>query len=240
MMRENQKRLTDGGFSLTELLVAMAIAGIVMAAMYSTYASQQKSYLIQEEVGAMQQNLRAGMYYMGREIRMAGCDPTRSGIPGIITAERHTCHFTMDITDDLGSGYGDGDTGDAGEDISYSLSGTDLLRNGNVIAKDIQALDFVYLDASGTVLDGGPYGPGTDQISSIRSIQITLIARTSTEDRGYRNTIGYENQQNDLVFRVDTDLIDNDGDGVTDEPGEADGFRRKRLTTTIKCRNLWY
>jgi prepilin-type N-terminal cleavage/methylation domain-containing protein len=63
------------GFTLTELLVAMAIASIVMASIYSTYMSQQRSYEITEEVTAVQQNLRAAMYYVEREVRMAGYDP---------------------------------------------------------------------------------------------------------------------------------------------------------------------
>ena len=63
------------GFTLTELLVAMSIASIVMASIYSTYMSQQKSYEITEEVTAVQQNLRAAMHYVERELRMAGYDP---------------------------------------------------------------------------------------------------------------------------------------------------------------------
>ncbi|MBN1907686.1 MAG: prepilin-type N-terminal cleavage/methylation domain-containing protein, partial [Deltaproteobacteria bacterium] len=62
------------GFTLVELLIAMAIAGVVMAGVYSAYSSQQRSYLAQEQVAAVQQNLRVAMYFMEREIRMAGCD----------------------------------------------------------------------------------------------------------------------------------------------------------------------
>ena len=35
------------GFSLIELLVAVALSVIIMAAIYSTYYSQQKSFLVQ-------------------------------------------------------------------------------------------------------------------------------------------------------------------------------------------------
>ena len=60
-----EKFKENRGFSLIELLIAMAIVGIVMAAVYSTYYSQQRSYVIQEQVAAMQQNLRAGLGLMG-------------------------------------------------------------------------------------------------------------------------------------------------------------------------------
>jgi len=63
------------GFTLTELLIAIAIGSIVVASIYSTYTSQQKSYEITEEVTAVQQNLRAAMYYLERDVRRAGYDP---------------------------------------------------------------------------------------------------------------------------------------------------------------------
>ncbi len=54
--------MSNQGFTLLELVVAMALVGIIMAGVYATYFSQQKSYLVQDQVAAMQQNLRAGMF----------------------------------------------------------------------------------------------------------------------------------------------------------------------------------
>ena len=55
------------GFTLVELLVALALAGLVSAAIYNIYISQNKSYAVQERVAEMQQNLRVAMYMMKRE-----------------------------------------------------------------------------------------------------------------------------------------------------------------------------
>ncbi|OPX34482.1 MAG: hypothetical protein B1H11_10855 [Desulfobacteraceae bacterium 4484_190.1] len=44
------------GFTLIELLVAMAISGIVAVAIFTVFKSQQDSYIVQEDVAAMQQN----------------------------------------------------------------------------------------------------------------------------------------------------------------------------------------
>jgi len=72
MNTKNQKRLTDQGFTLVELLVAMAISLVVMGAIFLTFKSQQDSYVIQDQITATQQNLRAAMYILTRDIQMAG------------------------------------------------------------------------------------------------------------------------------------------------------------------------
>lgn len=60
------------GFTLVEMMVAVVIAGIVMGSIMYTFTSQQKSFMVQEQVAMMQQNLRASMYYITSEVQMAG------------------------------------------------------------------------------------------------------------------------------------------------------------------------
>jgi len=66
------KKTRNQGFTLLELLVAMVISLVVMGAIYGTFKSQEDSFVIQDQVTAMQQNLRAAMYTMSRDIQMAG------------------------------------------------------------------------------------------------------------------------------------------------------------------------
>jgi type IV pilus assembly protein PilW len=72
MNNKNQKRLTDQGFTLVELLVAMLITLVVMGAIFLTFKSQQDTYVIQDQITATQQNLRSAMYLLTRDIQMAG------------------------------------------------------------------------------------------------------------------------------------------------------------------------
>jgi len=72
MNTKNQKRLPSQGFTLVELMVAMAISLVVMGAIFLTFKSQQDSYVIQDQITATQQNLRAAMYMLTRDIQMAG------------------------------------------------------------------------------------------------------------------------------------------------------------------------
>jgi prepilin-type N-terminal cleavage/methylation domain-containing protein len=62
----------NNGLTLIELLVAMVISAILIAAIYQTFIGQQKTYVVQEQVVDMQQNIRAAINKMMREIRMAG------------------------------------------------------------------------------------------------------------------------------------------------------------------------
>ena len=72
MNTKNQKWLTDQGFTLVELMVAMAISLVVMGAIFLTFKSQQDSYVVQAQITATQQNLRSAMYMLTRDIQMAG------------------------------------------------------------------------------------------------------------------------------------------------------------------------
>ena len=229
--------ISNHGFTLIELLVAMAISGIVMAGVYSVFYTQQKSSRAQEQVSAMQQNLRAGMYFMMREISMAGYDPPDPTIQppvgdagaGINIANVAELEFTADHNDD-----GDCDNippgNDPNEKIRYALTndadgdgiadgspcnlGREIWGGGlQPVAENIDALNFVYFDASGVT------PPAT--LADIRSIQITLVARTGRGDPGYTNNTAYRNKQGAVICTA---------------PG--DNFRRKSLTCEIRCRNL--
>jgi type IV pilus assembly protein PilW len=60
------------GFTLIELLIVIVISALLTGAIYATFMSQQKSYAIQTGVTDMQQNARAALTLMERDLRMAG------------------------------------------------------------------------------------------------------------------------------------------------------------------------
>jgi type IV pilus assembly protein PilW len=208
-----------------ELLVTLVVSGVVLAGICSTFYSQHTSYLNQEQMVSMQQNLRAAMYIMEREIRMAGHDPNGESGAGIVTANSSSIRIAQDLTNNAGTGIPDGDVGDPGEDITYSLQDadgdgdTDLVRNDHngagvqMFAEDIDALNFVYLNQSGLV---------TAVPADIRSIQISVVAKTGHPSRGYVNNTVYQNQRGQTIFI----------------PFSGDQHRRRLLTAEVKCRNL--
>jgi prepilin-type N-terminal cleavage/methylation domain-containing protein len=73
------------GLTLIELLVAMAISAVLIAAIYRTFIGQHRTYTVQEQVVDMQQNARVAINRMMRDFRMAGFGNVSSVLP--ITAK---------------------------------------------------------------------------------------------------------------------------------------------------------
>jgi type IV pilus assembly protein PilW len=188
----------DGGFSLIELLIAMAVGLIALGAMYGVFNMHRKALDIQEQIAEMQQSARAAMEFMSREIRMAGYNPHPELNPtgvvvGIQTATSSSLTFSLDIRGDNEGDPPDGDTGDSNEYITYSLytpeDGIQKLGRRSAadatfqpVAEHIQSLTFQYWDANGNT---------TATAADIRRIQVTIVARTAKPDPGYTPNSGY-------------------------------------------------
>ena len=79
--------MSERGFVLAELLVAIGAALLVLGIMFGTFTYFEKqSYDREAEVAQMKENLRAGMLKMGRELPMAGTDPTRASLMGTVVS----------------------------------------------------------------------------------------------------------------------------------------------------------
>ncbi|MFB3062848.1 MAG: PilW family protein, partial [Candidatus Binatia bacterium] len=67
------------GFTLTELLVAMALSLTVLAGLYSFYVTHQRLYAIQAQLLETHQNLRIALEIIEEDIQGAG----GTGIPPV-------------------------------------------------------------------------------------------------------------------------------------------------------------
>lgn len=171
------------GFSLVELLIAMAVGIVVLGAMYSVFTIQNKTFGNQEELVATQQSVRAGMDMMTREVGMAGYNPAGATFTGV-TVNDSQLQIKADIN-------GDGLIDAASqENIIYAFDGTNkqITRNigaGNqTLVENADAFIFAYLDGSGNV---------TATSSNVRRIRITITGRTSKPDPDYPANGGYRN-----------------------------------------------
>ena len=167
----------ERGFTIVELLIALTIGLIVLAALVSVFIQQRKTYDVQVQITEMIQSARAAMDMMSREIRMAAYDPTGAGFDGIIYNATQ-----LQIQADLN---GDGNTSSgANEIITYSYDGTNLkidrtpglAGTPETFAENIQSFTFDYLDSTGA---------STTTSADIRQIRITIVARTAKPDPDY-------------------------------------------------------
>ncbi len=197
------------GFTLVELLVAMAVGLVVLGAMYAVFTMQNKEFVQQDMVTAMQQNARAVLEMMIRELRMAGYNPAKKTTgwssspttapgraPGIITANASVVTFVADLDGDSDTTYTDNEN----ENITYELCSANvcppckwqcLARTANGVmlpfAEDIETLAFKYYNDSGTELTT-PVAAA--DLANIRKIEITVKARSAREAPDYKGGSG--------------------------------------------------
>ena len=242
----------QGGFTLVELLIAMVIGGVIITAVYSTYLAQQRTYTEQEQVVEMQQNIRAAMDRLTRDIRTAGFDPTRSAGAKITTAQAGQFSFTRDITDNAGTGESDGDTNDPGEQVDYGFRVSaaapqrDTDRDGRLddtsgdgILNEVASLGRQTGGAGGyqPIADNiqaiefrylDKEGSVTANLNKINAVQISILARAAQSDPKFTNGQTYT-----PASGVAWDL---NGPAAGEAPN--DNFRRRLLIATVQCRNM--
>ncbi|MCK4984148.1 MAG: prepilin-type N-terminal cleavage/methylation domain-containing protein, partial [Desulfobacterales bacterium] len=80
---KNNHLYSKTGFSLVELLMALAISSIVLGAIYSVFSITNKNFTTQNVAANVQQSLRSAIGLMARDIRLAGLDPIGTDSFGI-------------------------------------------------------------------------------------------------------------------------------------------------------------
>jgi prepilin-type N-terminal cleavage/methylation domain-containing protein len=198
------------GFTLVELLVVMAIVGVILGGLYTVFQTSSRTYAVQDRAGAMQQDARFGVDYLADLIRVAGYDPRGQGGnrfgfqvaqnwdgKGPQSCDGKNITFTADDNQDGLLNANDS------ERVAFRLTGGELqrYRNGSgwepvIVGVDDDGSSFAYVYADG----GRDSTPSADKVKQIRAVQITLQMRAPE------------------LFGAQ--------------------IREKRYTTLVKCRNL--
>lgn len=179
----------DGqGLTLVELMVAMLLTMVLMAAVYTTYQVQRTTSDVQHEVSSVQQDLRAVLDIMAWDIRQAGCDPSLQSTAGLVIIQTgpESISFSMDLNED-------GDTADTepAEQVSYTLSGTSLRRKNvmaNVVttlSSNVTTLGFTYYDANNNIIvPTGTSGTSltTSEAGNVRFVDINIQIKSQKTD----------------------------------------------------------
>ena len=72
MKRTSILHKSSAGFSLVELMVAIAVGAILLGALTQIYAGSKVTYKTEEAMGRLQENVRYGLDLLSRDLRMAG------------------------------------------------------------------------------------------------------------------------------------------------------------------------
>lgn len=179
---EDGIRLDKKGFSLIEIMVAIAIMSILSIAMMKTYTGFTRVYTTQEVAAGVQQDLRAALNIMTQDIRMAGFDPMESDNFGVEVATATNIRFTSDTDMD-----GVVDVSNF-ERITYNLNaGTNQLQqilyegtaseSTQPVVDNVTNVAFTYLDEDNNI---------TATLADTRTVTISM---TIAEPAGRGGTV---------------------------------------------------
>ena len=235
---DNMRKL-DQGFTLLELMIAMFLSITVVSGIFALFRNQVAIHNTERLMVSMQQNLRAAVSFMERDIRLAGSDPSGTAGAGVLTANRALIQFLSDTDED---GVLDDD-----ENITYSLDndadgdgiadGTpcnlvrtitnlaDVTLSSDIVARNIDALNLDYYDSSGNLISDKTVNPWVAPANQVARVEVSIVARSGNTIPGLfirrRDTKVYRNQSGDQILGAQNDF-----------------FRRMQVTTDIDCRNV--
>ena len=174
---------SEWGMTLVELLIAMAIVGVVMGGVTRSFVNQRKVMAIQNQRVTLIQQAQAAMDLVTRELRTAGTNPTGAAfVPVTYSTAR------LEIRADL-NGNGTTDTNnDPNEHLIYAYDSAnkritrDAGSGAQPLVENIQTFGFKYLDSAGAE---------TTVNNAIRQLQLTITAQTAAPDPAYKVNNGY-------------------------------------------------
>lgn len=176
------------GYTLIEVVVALALSLLTISAVYSIYVQELKAQHVRENVLDMQQQARVVVDLVSREILMAGYDPRGVNRDTDLTNDFDGITYDPGKLSIKADFNGNGLTSDPNESIVFVYDATAhmLRRNtggGNQpFGEDIEAFVVDYFDHAGN---------STSDSMAIRQVGITVTARTSKPDSQYAQNGGY-------------------------------------------------
>lgn len=266
LLRLRGDYLNKPGFTLIEILIALAISGIISTVIYNLYISQSRIYSQQEQVSDMQQNARVATDIISRHVRMAGFGKpswtTINGTSGItykilVTDGGGTNPDTLEIVGCIDAPPGTLALAAASTATTIRLQSSGEASKFNTTTKrDIFIGDLEnakVTNVSGAVLtidtDPGLSGQGLDNAFAVGT-NVYLVKRvkytiSSTSLRRNENTgagaqeiaVNIEDLQVSYAKPMVTVSITARTEGRASYY-TGDGYRRMTLTSDIIARNL--
>lgn len=169
-----------GGLALLELVAAAALGGVVAAGAISLLAAQGR--LARRTQAALERidEARWALAVMTRDIELAGADPSRAGVGGVVAARAERVVLASDRD---GDGQIDAASRERIEIAPSAGGGSRLIRavgrQRMALLSGLRRVRFRFFGASGEEIRGGGAGGGlgAGALGSVRWIELDLEAR---------------------------------------------------------------
>ncbi|UCE64635.1 MAG: prepilin-type N-terminal cleavage/methylation domain-containing protein [Nitrospirota bacterium] len=176
------------GFTLVEVVLALALSSFTLGVIYHLYLYQVKNQAIRENILDMQQQARAALDLVSRELQMAGLDPR--GVNRDALKGNDFFGITFDLSElaihaDLN---GNGVPTDSNESIVISHDSDTMTLRRNTgggrqpVSENIETFSVKYFDREGKI---------TTHSENIRQVEVSITARTEKADPQYPYNGGY-------------------------------------------------
>jgi prepilin-type N-terminal cleavage/methylation domain-containing protein len=226
---------TDKGVTLIELMIALVISSILIAALYRVFISQQKTYTVQEQVTDMQQNARVGINRMMSEIRMAGFGNVSMVLPVTLNSKTFNNVLNQD-SPQVGSFTLISAIGDS---TAITKRPGDLLPDGTELAKNQLVVSRLNNDSGTAVVNTGD--KRYISIGGVESHAVTAID-TGSKKLTLDGNVIYNHPLGTLVFgiRAVTYQVVNEDEKFILKRDENTGGGRQPLADNIESTQFEY
>ena len=196
--RRRRFRRPRHGFSLVELIVALTMFSLIMAAMMSVVLNLQRKYVEQRERVRAQESLRVAQMTLAPLLRSAGADPLNTGLTSVNVDPNNDGVFNdLQIKSDFNPM--DGDVNDPLEDVHVFVKNDTLWVRWQAgtanqpLAWPIRSLLFEYYANNGTKFTDAAQTVGATRARFI--IESPRDARTGQLERVESWWVNLRNRQ---------------------------------------------
>ena len=129
-MTQNLQRRIHNGFTLVETVLVIALLGVLAFALGPALGESFKSYDLIQSRRIVLMEARSAFERMVREIRLI---ESASDVLDVSSSTHFQFEYPNNTT------------------ILYTLNGTNLLRNGEILASPVNSISFNYYDSAGNI-----------------------------------------------------------------------------------------
>lgn len=146
-------RKLAAGLTLVELMIALVLGLLILAAAIAVFASNRQVYRSTESLGRIQENARAAYEIMARDVREAAGNACEGNLPTVNVLNNPTANWYTDFTGgirgyDGGTAFADAAFGAAGSTGGLRVAGTDAVDLKSAVANGVTVADHQPIAAS--------------------------------------------------------------------------------------------